>query len=133
MKVLWGSVSLFAAAGIGFVVGWVSNSSKEGSRSQDAEGKKTFVELEALSQQGDLPNPVQVKGSIYCDQSGIFWLTPGPGVEPREGLALRMPTWHFPASSGEWSRSLIVEGEFNKLDSEIGFNSISPIYGIQFK
>lgn len=76
---------------------------------------------------------VALKGSIYCDEGGGVWLTSAPGVTPKEGEALLMPDWPLFGSRNEWSRMVVVEGEFNKLDAEIGFDSLSPILTVRVR
>ena len=134
MKVLRRSTFAVVAVGIGFILGWklrVSDKVEPVGPIENPRSLEEFLDPSSSSAAEELAQPIQLIGSVYCDHSGVFWLTPAPGEPPKRGKALRMPAWPFSATRGEWSRSVVVEGEFNKLDAEVGFDSLSPVFGIR--
>lgn len=88
---------------------------------------------EARSMRREIDNEkVTVKGRIFKDESGWFWLVESADVTPKNSLAIHLADWPFGASNNSWSRTVLVTGKYGALDANVGFDVISPIQLIEF-
>ena len=75
---------------------------------------------------------VTIMGCIYRDDSEHHWLVESADASPANSLALRIPDWPFASAANSWSRTVLLKGKYGVLDTNLGFDLMSPIEVIEF-
>lgn len=109
-------IGTLVGLGIGSFFGYVAIIPERSDNSKVAGVQVLDLELLKLNRDNLNGKNIRIRGRVYTDAGGYFWLIHSIGDEPYKTYALQLTAWPFASDPqvGQWSRVLQLKGIFSQ-------------------